>query len=77
MTVRELCYALGLDISHEKAIYEALKKASRILRRKGRTLLMSPPACKKCGFEFEKLNPSRCPECKSEWIEPAVFYVEK
>ncbi len=77
MTAREICRALDIDASREREVYESLKKASKVLKKKGKTLVMSPPVCRKCGFEFEKLNPSRCPKCKSEWIEPAVFYVEK
>ena len=76
MTAREICQALGIDVSREKEVYESLKKASKILRRKGKTLLMSPPVCRKCGFEFEKMNPGRCPKCKSQWIEQAKFFVE-
>ncbi|WP_203218940.1 transcriptional regulator [Geoglobus acetivorans] len=76
LTAREICHALEIDISREKEVYEALKKASKVLKRKGKMLLMSPPVCKKCGFEFEKMNPGRCPKCRSEWIEPARFFVE-
>ncbi len=76
MTAREICHALDIDVSREKEVYEALRKASKVLRRKGKVLLMTPPVCRKCGFEFDKMNPTRCPKCKSQWIEQAKFFVE-
>lgn len=77
MTAREIVLALDLDPKTEREVYEMLKKASRILKRKGKKLLVSPATCRKCGFEFENINPSKCPKCKSEWIEPAKFFVSK
>lgn len=77
MTAREIVLALNLDPRMEKEVYEALKRASRVLKRKGKKLLISPATCRKCGFEFENINPTKCPKCKSEWIEPARFLVSK
>ncbi|MGM0604444.1 MAG: transcriptional regulator [Halobacteriota archaeon] len=40
--------------------------------------LVAPPACGECGFDRfdDPLNhPSRCPACKSESIEPAVYTI--
>ncbi len=76
-TAKEIVFALDLDPKMEKEVYEMLKKASKVLKRRGKKLLVSPAVCKKCGFEFESINPSRCPRCKSEWIEPAKFFVSK
>ncbi len=75
MTAKEICQALEADTSREKEVYDALKKASRVLKRKGKSLMMSPPVCRKCGFVFDKANPTRCPRCKSERIDPARFSV--
>lgn len=77
MSAKEICIALRLDPSQEKTVIEAIKRASRVLKKKGKQVLMQPPNCKKCGFEFEDLDPSKCPNCKSEWISPARFYVQK
>ncbi|MEM0089252.1 MAG: transcriptional regulator [Archaeoglobaceae archaeon] len=77
MTVRQIILALDLDPSMEKEVYEKLKKASKVLKRRGKKLLISPATCRKCGFEFESIKPSKCPKCKSEWIEPAKFFVSK
>ncbi|MDK2796393.1 MAG: transcriptional regulator [Archaeoglobaceae archaeon] len=75
MTVRDICIALKLEPSQEKEVIESLKRISRVLKRKGKQLLVKPPICRKCGFEFENINPSKCPKCKSEWIEPARFMI--
>ncbi|TDA26334.1 MAG: transcriptional regulator [Archaeoglobi archaeon] len=76
MTAKEICDALQIDPSQEKEVFEAIKRSAKILKRKGKQLLMIPPKCRKCGFQFETMNPSRCPKCKSEWIEPARFFVQ-
>lgn len=75
MSVREICAALNLEPTNEREVIEALKRASRVLKRKGKQLLMMPARCRECGFEFESMSPSKCPNCKSEWIEPAKFYI--
>ncbi len=76
LTAKEICYKLDIDPKREKEIYEVLKKVAKVMRKKGRTLMMSPPRCRKCGFEMSKLRAGRCPKCKSEWIEPARFKIE-
>ncbi len=77
LTAREICSALDIDPKRERDVYEALQKAARVLKRKGRVLLMQPPRCRKCGFEAEKPRVSRCPRCKSERIEEARFFLEE
>ncbi len=75
LTVRQICNALGLDPSRENEVYSAIMKAAKVVKRKGLELVMIPPRCRKCGFTFDKPKASRCPKCKSEWIEPAVFAI--
>jgi predicted Zn-ribbon and HTH transcriptional regulator len=75
LTAREICLALKLDASRENDVYSAILKAAKVVRRKGLELVMMPPQCKKCGFTFDKPKVSRCPKCKSEWIEPARFLI--
>lgn len=77
MSAKEICIALKLDPSREREVYEAINRASRVLKRKGKQVLMDPPKCKKCGFEFESISPSRCPKCKGERIEPARFFIQE
>lgn len=41
-------------------------------------LLVAPPECRDCGFDgFDNLVnvPSKCPECRSEWIEEPEFTI--
>ncbi len=76
MTAREICGALGLEPEREKDVYAAIQKAAKVVRRKGKRLMMNPPRCRNCGFEFDSLRASRCPRCKSERIEPARFFIE-
>jgi predicted Zn-ribbon and HTH transcriptional regulator len=75
LTAKEICSALDLDPRREKEIYGHIAAIARIVKRKGLELLMLPPRCKNCGFEFEKPKASKCPRCKSERIEPARFLI--
>lgn len=48
------------------------------LRHRDETLLMAPPRCKECGYEFaveEPKAPSKCPMCKSVALADPVFKV--
>ncbi|ASJ01707.1 transcriptional regulator [Thermococcus gorgonarius] len=62
-----------------KAVLEDLKAIQRILKREGKVLLIKPAECKNCGFVFkpEIKIPTKCPRCKSEWIEEPRFKIEK
>ncbi|RJQ15675.1 transcriptional regulator [Candidatus Woesearchaeota archaeon] len=55
------------DIAHVKLSIHPLK------------LLSDPAFCKKCGYVFQERNkiktPSKCPRCKSEWIEAQKFKI--
>lgn len=75
LTSKEICIQLNLDPQREKDVYNALIKAAKVLKRKGKRLVMQPPRCRKCGFEFEKPKATKCPKCKSEWIEEARFFI--
>ncbi len=77
LTAREICTALKLEPKRERDVYNALLKAAKVLRRKGKTVVMQPPRCRKCGFEFDKIRASKCPRCRSEWIEEARFYLQE
>ncbi|AEC52299.1 hypothetical protein PNA2_1383 [Pyrococcus sp. NA2] len=63
----------------KKIILEDLKVIARIAKREGMVLLVRPAQCRKCGFIFRpEINiPSRCPRCKSEWIEEPRFKLER
>lgn len=47
---------------------------------KPRKLMVTPAYCKSCNFVFKERSkvskPSKCPRCKSEWIEAQMFFIE-
>ncbi|NJE55166.1 transcriptional regulator [Thermococcus sp. 21S9] len=77
-SVSELAQVLGIrGRGSKKLILEDLKAIQKILRRERKVLLVKPAECRKCGFVFRpEINiPSRCPRCKSEWIEEPRFKI--
>ncbi|WP_297490706.1 transcriptional regulator [Thermococcus sp.] len=76
----ELALALGLSGKGSvKTILEDLRAIQRTLKKEGKVLLIKPAECRNCGFRFkpEIKVPSRCPRCKSEWIEEPRFKIER
>jgi len=61
-----------------KTVLEDLRVIQRVVKREGKVLLIKPAECRNCGFVFkpEIKVPSRCPRCKSEWIEEPRFKIE-
>ena len=63
----------------EKDVYEHLSHIQKSVHKKGGNLIVSPAKCRKCGFLFrkrEKLRkPGKCPICRSESIEEALFSI--
>ncbi len=75
----ELAVALGLrGRGSRRLVIEELKAIQKVLKREGKVLRIKPAECKRCGFVFRpEINlPSRCPKCKSEWIEEPRFKIE-
>jgi predicted Zn-ribbon and HTH transcriptional regulator len=77
LTARELSERVGLP---EREVAGHLAHLERSLKHAGRTLTVLPARCVACGFVFSKrerkARPSRCPECKSERLEPPRFGVQ-
>jgi hypothetical protein len=73
--VKEIIYLLDLDPKMEKEVYSSIEKISKILKKKGLKLMMSPPKCRSCGFEFYRVKASKCPRCKSQRIQEAIFVI--
>lgn len=49
------------------------------LSSSGEDIMVKPPECKDCGFNnFNNLLniPSKCPNCRSEWLREPVFTIE-
>ena len=74
LSAKELSALTGLK---EREVTEHLEHLERSLHAEVKRLRVLPPRCVRCGFAFrdrERLKkPSRCPQCKSERIEPARF----
>jgi len=76
-TASQLADELDTPVS---TIYQDLKHVARSVRYdEDSEFLVAPPECSNCGFNNydDPVNyPSRCPECRSESIEEAVFKIE-
>ena len=61
-----------------KDILEDLNHIEKSIKPK--KLKTEPAYCKKCSFVFkerEKVSkPSKCPRCRSEWIEAQMFFID-
>jgi predicted Zn-ribbon and HTH transcriptional regulator len=77
-SAKELSALVGL---REKEVLEHLEHLERTLRAEGARLAALPARCLACAFVFRAREraskPSRCPQCKSERIEPQRFSVEQ
>ncbi len=76
LSAKEIAFEVGLE--SEREVYEELRHVAKTVRRMGKTLYIQPAYCKKCGFVFKDAQikkPSRCPKCKSQWIEPPRFII--
>ena len=65
-----LAHELGLT---DRTLEDELKHVDRSLRARGERLVVEPARCRSCDYVFRERThlrpPSRCPECKEEWIE--------
>lgn len=61
-----------------KDIIEDLEHIQKSIKPK--KLKISPAYCRSCNFVFKERSkiskPSKCPRCKSEWIEAQMFWIE-
>ena len=84
--LKESDYPLDLETISELAeiyskglVLEDLKHIKKSLSNTPYQLLVQGPICRECGFIFtKKINlPSKCPKCRSTWIEPPRFQIKK
>ena len=61
-----------------KEILEDLEHIQKSIKPK--KLKISPAYCRKCNFAFKERDkiskPSKCPRCRSEWIEAQMFEIK-
>jgi predicted Zn-ribbon and HTH transcriptional regulator len=72
-TTAELSQALGMS---ERQVSDELE---HVRRTAGKAFVVTPARCLACEFVFAKRErlsaPSRCPQCRSERIEPPSFRI--
>lgn len=65
----------------EKNVFDHLEHIKLSMANKGFCLHIVPAQCLKCGFVFKKREkiktPSRCPLCKGEHIQDAMYKLVK
>ncbi|MDI6797111.1 MAG: ArsR family transcriptional regulator [Desulfatibacillaceae bacterium] len=76
-TIRDISRLAGMS---EKDVSSHLPHVDKSLAARGRKLAISPYSCINCGFAFQSKKrfkkPGRCPKCKCERMEEAVFQIE-
>ena len=77
-TVEELAELLE---TKQKNVEQDLRHLLRSLRHQPYRVILTPPRCKHCGFDRFKpgklQKPSRCPKCKSGFVEPPTVYLKR
>ena len=61
-----------------KEVLDDVKHLRKTLKHSAYRLDIMPAECRKCGFVFsaEKLSkPSKCPQCRSTWLEEPVMQI--
>ena len=61
-----------------KEVLDDVKHLRKTLKRSAYRLDVTAAECRKCGFVFstEKLSkPSKCPQCRSTWLEEPVVQI--
>ena len=76
MSALDLSRAMGI---REKEVYEHLPHVSRSAKTLKKKLAVRPAKCQECGYGFKDRTrftpPSRCPHCKSEWIDVPLYRI--
>jgi hypothetical protein len=76
-TLRELADMLPAD---PQDLLDDLAHIARSIRPQGK-LVVTPAQCRKCGFTFRDTGkfktPSRCPKCKSAWLQAPTFHIQR
>lgn len=77
LTAYDLACRLQVKI---KIILDDLTHIQKSIKHKNEALSITPAACRTCGFLFGKeeiKTPSKCPKCRSEWIDEQAYSIEQ
>jgi hypothetical protein len=72
------CELARLFRTRPDAVLRDLVHIEKSLKAERKRLSIRMPYCKNCGFVFklkEPRSPSKCPNCRSEWMEDPRFKV--
>jgi predicted Zn-ribbon and HTH transcriptional regulator len=61
-----------------KDVADDVRHLHKTLKKSAYRIAVTPAECRKCGFVFstEKLlKPSKCPQCRSTWLEEPVVQI--
>ena len=76
LSAKDISVDVGIS---ERDVYEHLEHIQRTISKS--EFVVTPAACKKCGFVFRKRDrlkkPGRCPVCKNEAIREPQFSIRK
>ncbi len=79
MSITDLSVFFGDKVSN-KDIAIDLEHIRKTIKKEGERILQQPARCQDCGFMFTDRDsftkPSKCPECKNEWIAEAIYKIE-
>ena len=77
VTTRDLSTIVGIP---EREVAAHLEHLKRSLKHHGQALLVEPPSCLDCGFEFAHreryTRPGGCPKCRGRRITLPRFRIE-
>jgi len=63
----------------EREVYSHLEHIRKTVSKFGKHLVITPAECRKCGFVFTKRErlrkPGKCPLCRGESIQEALFSI--
>jgi predicted Zn-ribbon and HTH transcriptional regulator len=77
LSVTQIARSVG---ESPKDIEADLQHLLKSLKHSDYVAVITPAACRKCGFQFgkEKLRkPSKCPKCQSTWLSEALIEVSE
>jgi len=78
VTARDLSTVVGIP---ERDVAQHLEHLKRSLKHRGQALVVEPPACLNCGFEFTHRDrytrPSACPKCRGRRVTLPQFRIER
>ncbi|MFH7903921.1 MAG: hypothetical protein QW409_03150, partial [Candidatus Aenigmatarchaeota archaeon] len=66
----------GIELKR-KELEGIILEIVKISKRREWKLYYKPTKCRKCGYEVKNFLPiSKCPKCKSEWLEEVRYLIK-